>query len=130
MSDFNNNYDNYNPITNNPNNYNNYNKKRSRSPVNAYNDHRKFKRSNDSRRSKPDDNQYITLKILIKTQVASAIIGKGGKNIDKIRSHTSCKMNISDSIPGNPERILFVSGPLDAVSKVSFVFLITRYLEF
>jgi len=26
---------------------------------------------------------------------------------------------VSESIPGNPERILNVSGPLDAVSKVS-----------
>ena len=29
-------------------------------------------------------------------------------------------MNVSESIPGNPERILTVSGQLDAVAKVSY----------
>ena len=32
---------------------------------------------------------------------------------------SGARVTVSESIPGNPERILNVSGPLDAVAKVS-----------
>jgi hypothetical protein len=35
-----------------------------------------------------------------------------------LQEKSSARVNISESIPGNPERILSVQGPLDAVSKV------------
>ncbi|KAJ9478666.1 PAB1-binding protein 2 [Pseudozyma hubeiensis] len=59
----------------------------------------------------------ISLRTLIVTSDASIIIGKSGKHINEIRDKSNARLNISEIIPGNPERILTVSGPLDAVSK-------------
>jgi poly(rC)-binding protein 2/3/4 len=61
----------------------------------------------------------IHMRCLIVTQDASIIIGKGGSHVNEIREKSGAKVMVSESIPGNPERILNVSGPLDAVSKVS-----------
>jgi len=60
------------------------------------------------------------MRCLIVTQDASIIIGKGGAHVNEIREKSGARVMVSESIPGNPERILNVSGPLDAVSKVSF----------
>ncbi|KAJ1590397.1 hypothetical protein NDA12_006939 [Ustilago hordei] len=59
----------------------------------------------------------ISMRTLIVTSDASIIIGKSGKHINEIRDKSNARLNISEIIPGNPERILTVSGPLDAVSK-------------
>ncbi|KAK9898778.1 hypothetical protein P389DRAFT_38719 [Cystobasidium minutum MCA 4210] len=59
----------------------------------------------------------ITIKALIVTQDASIIIGKAGAHIKEIREKAGARVSVSDQIPGNPERILNVTGPLDAVSK-------------
>ncbi|KAF8211971.1 hypothetical protein K438DRAFT_1567361 [Mycena galopus ATCC 62051] len=59
----------------------------------------------------------IHMRCLIVTQDASIIIGKGGTHVNEIRERSGARVMVSDSIPGNPERILNVSGPLDAVSK-------------
>ncbi|PWZ01665.1 eukaryotic type KH-domain (KH-domain type I) [Testicularia cyperi] len=59
----------------------------------------------------------ISMRTLIVTSDASVIIGKQGKHINEIRDKSNARLNISEIIPGNPERILTVSGPLDAVSK-------------
>lgn len=61
----------------------------------------------------------ITIRTLIVTQDASVIIGKGGKNVNEIREKSGSKVTITEAIQGNPERIMSVSGPLDAVAKVS-----------
>lgn len=61
----------------------------------------------------------IHMRCLIVTQDASIIIGKGGAHVNEIREKSGARVMVSESIPGNPERILNVSGPLDAVSKVS-----------
>jgi heterogeneous nuclear rnp K-like protein 2 len=61
----------------------------------------------------------IHMRCLIVTQDASIIIGKGGSHVNEIREKSGARVMVSESIPGNPERILNVSGPLDAVSKVS-----------
>lgn len=58
------------------------------------------------------------MRCLIVTQDASIIIGKGGTHVNEIREKSGARVMVSESIPGNPERILNVSGPLDAVSKV------------
>jgi heterogeneous nuclear rnp K-like protein len=63
----------------------------------------------------------IHMRCLIVTQDASIIIGKGGSHVNEIREKSGAKVMVSESIPGNPERILNVSGPLDAVSKVTFL---------
>lgn len=61
--------------------------------------------------------QSVQMRALIVTQDASIIIGKGGKHINEIREKSGARATISEAIPHNPERILTVSGPLDAVSK-------------
>ena len=60
----------------------------------------------------------IHMRCLIVTQDASIIIGKAGSHVNEIREKSGARVMVSESIPGNPERILNVSGPLDAVSKV------------
>jgi predicted RNA-binding protein YlqC (UPF0109 family) len=57
------------------------------------------------------------MRCLIVTQDASVIIGKAGKHVNEIREKSGARVTVSESIPGNPERILNVSGALDAVSK-------------
>ncbi|KAM0754856.1 hypothetical protein T439DRAFT_284541 [Meredithblackwellia eburnea MCA 4105] len=57
------------------------------------------------------------MRALIVTQDASIIIGKGGKNVNEIREKSGSKVNISESVPGNPERVMVIAGQLDAVSK-------------
>jgi poly(rC)-binding protein 2/3/4 len=63
----------------------------------------------------------IHMRCLILTQDASIIIGKAGSHVNEIREKSGAKVMVSESIPGNPERILNVSGPLDAVSKVCLI---------
>ncbi|WWD00513.1 hypothetical protein V866_007430 [Kwoniella sp. B9012] len=61
--------------------------------------------------------QQISMRSLIVTQDASIIIGRGGAHVNEIREKSSARVTVSESIPGNPERILNVSGALDAVAK-------------
>jgi poly(rC)-binding protein 2/3/4 len=61
------------------------------------------------------------MRCLIVTQDASIIIGKAGAHVNEIREKSGARVMVSESIPGNPERILNVSGALDAVSKVRLV---------
>ena len=65
----------------------------------------------------PPPSAMIHMRCLIVTQDASIIIGKGGSHVNEIRDKSGARVMVSESIPGNPERILNVSGPLDAVSK-------------
>ncbi|KAH8915068.1 hypothetical protein BT69DRAFT_1310452 [Atractiella rhizophila] len=57
------------------------------------------------------------MRCLIVTQDASIIIGKAGRHVNEIREKSGARVTISEAISGNPERILNVAGPLDAVSK-------------
>ena len=68
----------------------------------------------------PPPSANIHMRCLIVTQDASIIIGKGGSHVNEIREKSGARVMVSESIPGNPERILNVSGPLDAVSKVIY----------
>ncbi|KAL9940766.1 hypothetical protein V8E36_000254 [Tilletia maclaganii] len=61
--------------------------------------------------------QMISMRALIITSDASIIIGKQGKHINEVRDKSGARLNISETVVGNPERILTVSGQLDAVSK-------------
>jgi len=67
--------------------------------------------------SAPPPSANIHMRCLIVTQDASIIIGKAGSHVNEIREKSGARVMVSESIPGNPERILNVSGPLDAVSK-------------
>jgi heterogeneous nuclear rnp K-like protein 2 len=78
--------------------------------------------------------QNIHMRSLIVTQDASIIIGRAGAHVNEIRvsdtklflgfvlipnqERSNARVTVSESIPGNPERILNVSGALDAVAKV------------
>lgn len=61
--------------------------------------------------------QNIHMRCLIVTTDASVIIGRSGAHVNEIREKSGARIMVSESIPGNPERILNVSGALDAVSK-------------
>ena len=74
--------------------------------------------------SAPAPSAMIHMRCLIVTQDASIIIGKGGSHVNEIREKSGARVMVSESIPGNPERILNVSGPLDAVSKVCFCWIV------
>ncbi|KAL8276277.1 hypothetical protein RQP46_011305 [Phenoliferia psychrophenolica] len=63
------------------------------------------------------EQDVIQMRALIVTQDASIIIGKGGKNVNEIREKSGSKINISEAVPGNPERVMIIGGQLDAVSK-------------
>ncbi|KAF8559678.1 cytoplasmic protein [Imleria badia] len=77
----------------------------------------------------PPPSAMIHMRCLIVTQDASIIIGKGGSHVNEIRDKSGARVMVSESIPGNPERILNVSGPLDAVSKASAFGLIVRRIN-
>lgn len=68
----------------------------------------------------------IQMRALIVTQDASIIIGKGGKNVNEIREKSGSKITITESVPGNPERVMVIAGQLDAVSKVGVLRSIRR----
>jgi poly(rC)-binding protein 2/3/4 len=46
------------------------------------------------------------------------VIGKGGENVSMIRKMSGAKCTVSDYQKGAVERILTVSGVVDAVAKV------------
>jgi len=77
----------------------------------------------------PPPSANIHMRCLIVTQDASIIIGKGGSHVNEIREKSGARVMVSESIPGNPERILNVSGPLDAVSKVRVPPLLNRRIS-
>lgn len=74
-----------------------------------------------------DESNWLHLRAVISTSEAATIIGKGGENVTQIRRLSGAKCTVSDYSRGAVERILTVSGPVDAVSKViillSFLFL-------
>jgi poly(rC)-binding protein 2/3/4 len=55
---------------------------------------------------------------LITSAEAATVIGKGGENVTQIRKMAEAKCTVSDYQRGAGERILTVSGAVDAVAKV------------
>lgn len=70
--------------------------------------------SNDTR----DETAWIHIRAIITSPEAATIIGKGGENVSKIRQMSGAKCTVSDYQKGAVERILTVSGVVDAVAKV------------
>lgn len=70
----------------------------------------------------PSPQDTLTLRALVSTKDAGVIIGKGGKNVAELREQTGVKAGVSKVIPGVHERVLTVSGSVEAVAKVSFAF--------
>lgn len=59
----------------------------------------------------------VSLRALVSTKEAGAIIGKSGKNVSELRDETGVKAGVSKPIPGVVDRIMTVSGSLDSVAK-------------
>lgn len=66
-----------------------------------------------------DETAWIHIRAVISSPEAATIIGKGGENVSKIRQMSNAKCTVSDYQKGAVERILTVSGVVDAVAKVS-----------
>lgn len=75
--------------------------------------------SSDQYRPPQDESNWIHIRAVISSQEAATVIGKGGENVSQIRRMSGAKCTVSDYSRGAVERILTVSGPQDAVAKVS-----------
>ncbi|KAF2738215.1 eukaryotic type KH-domain (KH-domain type I) [Polyplosphaeria fusca] len=64
-----------------------------------------------------DESNWLHLRAVISTSEAATVIGKGGENVQQIRGLSGAKCTVSDYTRGACERILTVSGQVDAVSK-------------
>lgn len=64
-----------------------------------------------------DETAWIHIRAVITSPEAATIIGKGGENVSKIRQMALAKCTVSDYQKGAIERILTVSGNVDAVAK-------------
>jgi hypothetical protein len=71
-----------------------------------------------SRSPSPPAQDTLTLRALVSTKDAGVIIGKAGKNVADLREQTGVKAGVSKVIPGVHERVLTVTGSVEAVSKV------------
>ncbi|KAJ3159169.1 RNA binding protein, heterogenous nuclear RNP-K like protein [Geranomyces michiganensis] len=78
--------------------------------------------------SHPDGAHFLTLRALVTTREAGVIIGKAGKNVAEIREMTGVKAGVSKVVQGVHERILTVSGTVDALSK-AFMIVVKHLLE-
>jgi heterogeneous nuclear rnp K-like protein 2 len=76
----------------------------------------------DSQEEQSQGNDFrgqVAIRSLVGTKDAGVIIGRGGKNVSDIRELSSARVTISEIVPGAYERILTVSGPIQAVAKVN-----------
>ena len=64
-----------------------------------------------------DETNWLHVRACIGTSEAATIIGKGGEIVTQIRRLSGAKCTVSDYSRGAVERILTVSGQVDAVSK-------------
>lgn len=71
-----------------------------------------------SRSPSPSGRDVLTLRALVSTKDAGVIIGKGGKNVADLREQTGVKAGVSKVVPGVHERVLSISGSVEAVAKV------------
>ena len=65
-----------------------------------------------------DETGWIHIRAVISSAEAATVIGKGGENVSQIRRHSGAKCTVSDYSRGAVERVLTVSGLVDAVAKV------------
>ena len=65
-----------------------------------------------------DESGWIHVRAVISSAEAATVIGKGGENVSQIRRLSGAKCTVSDYSRGAVERILTVSGMVDAVAKV------------
>lgn len=67
-----------------------------------------------------DETGWLHIRAVISSAEAATVIGKGGENVALIRRLSAAKLTVSDYSRGAVERILTVSGVVDAVAKVKF----------
>lgn len=76
-----------------------------------------------------DETSWIHIRAVISSPEAATIIGKGGENVSNIRKISNAKCTVSDYQKGAVERILTVSGIVDAAAKVSPISLLYGYTD-
>ncbi|KAA8570428.1 hypothetical protein MFRU_005g04640 [Monilinia fructicola] len=64
-----------------------------------------------------DESGWIHVRSVITSAEAATVIGKGGENVSLVRKLSGAKCTVSDYQKGAVERILTVSGVVDAVAK-------------
>ena len=64
-----------------------------------------------------DESQWLHVRAIISSPEAATVIGKGGENVTQIRKMAGAKCTVSEYSRGAVERILTVSGLVDAVAK-------------
>ena len=74
-----------------------------------------------------DETGWIHVRAVISSAEAATVIGKGGENVSLIRRFSGAKCTVSDYSRGAVERVLTVSGLVDAVAKVCPFFLLGMY---
>ena len=75
-------------------------------------------RSSPSQSAHQDESAWIHIRAVISSAEAATVIGKGGENVTQIRRLSGAKCTVSDYSRGAVERILTVSGLVDAAAKV------------
>ena len=65
-----------------------------------------------------DESGWLHVRAVISSAEAATVIGKGGENVTQIRKLSNAKCTVSEYSRGQVERILTVSGLVDAVAKV------------
>ena len=66
-----------------------------------------------------DETGWLHIRAVISSAEAATVIGKGGENVSQIRRFSGAKCTVSDYSRGAVERVLTVSGLVDATAKVS-----------
>ena len=69
--------------------------------------------------SHQDESGWLHVRAVISSAEAATVIGKGGENVTQIRRLSNAKCTVSEYSRGQVERILTVSGLVDAVAKVN-----------
>lgn len=65
-----------------------------------------------------DETGWLHIRAVISSAEAATVIGKGGENVSQIRRFSGAKCTVSDYSRGAVERVLTVSGLVDATAKV------------
>ncbi len=70
----------------------------------------------------------LTLRALVSSKEAGTIIGKAGKNVAELRDTTGVKAGVSKVVPGVHDRVLTITGALDAVVQ-AYTLIAQTFLE-
>lgn len=83
--------------------------------------HQSPKSVESSSTSKDISGSSITLRALVSTKEAGIIIGKGGQNVSELREKNNVKAGVSKVIQGVHDRVLSITGSVEAVAKVRMI---------